>query len=188
MQFVNEQARRKMIFEFCENNFGMETKKIISHFCAMGMAKSTIYDVVQRFRMKESPNRKPQQSKKCSLQLAAERRRLKKMTVGKVSKSLRCLGKKFKCAPTTVRNYLKKMNIIRRKRTTAPKVTEQQIKTQKERLRNLVKELFFFRSSVKCVMDDESYFTIDGSEWQPKDFFMSPNLSPNEKVKYIRKT
>jgi hypothetical protein len=37
-------------------------------------------------------------------------------------------------------------------------------------------------------MDDESYFTVDGNEWQQKSYYESEDHSAIEDVKFIRKT
>jgi hypothetical protein len=36
-------------------------------------------------------------------------------------------------------------------------------------------------------MDDESYFTVDGNEWQQQSYY-EPEDHPTEDVKFIRKT
>jgi hypothetical protein len=37
-------------------------------------------------------------------------------------------------------------------------------------------------------MDDESYFTVDGNEWQQQSYYASENHLATEDVKFIRKT
>jgi hypothetical protein len=37
-------------------------------------------------------------------------------------------------------------------------------------------------------MDDESYFTVDGNEWQQKIYYESEDHLATENVKFIRKT
>jgi hypothetical protein len=37
-------------------------------------------------------------------------------------------------------------------------------------------------------MDDESYFTVDGNEWQQRSYYESKDRPATENVKFIRKT
>jgi hypothetical protein len=38
------------------------------------------------------------------------------------------------------------------------------------------------------MMDDESYFTVDGNEWQQQNYYESEDHPATEDVKFIRKT
>jgi hypothetical protein len=37
-------------------------------------------------------------------------------------------------------------------------------------------------------MDDKSYFTVDGNEWQQQSYYESEDHPATEDVKYVRKT
>jgi hypothetical protein len=37
-------------------------------------------------------------------------------------------------------------------------------------------------------MDDESYFTVDGNEWQQQSYYESEEHPATEDIKFIRKT
>jgi hypothetical protein len=55
------------------------------------------------------------------------------------------------------------------------------------RLKLLTQHFFSAKSIYKCVMA-ESYFTIDGNEWQQQIYYGSEDHPALEDVKFIRKT
>jgi hypothetical protein len=76
----------------------------------------------------------------------------------------------------------------KRAKKSAPKTTARQQSVIKARLKLLTQNLFSAKSIYKCVMDDESYFTADGNEWQQQSYYQSEDHSATEAVKIIRKT
>lgn len=80
------------------------------------------------------------------------------------------------------------MGVVRRSRKVKPKVSEDQEVTQKIRLKSLVKKIFYARNDVLCIMDDESYFTLDGNEWQGKNYFEKSGNVVDVNVKYVEHT
>jgi hypothetical protein len=53
----------------------------------------------------------------------------------------------------------------------------------------LLKHYFFSAKSIyNCVIDDESFFTVDGYEWQQQSYYESEDHPVVEDVKFIRKT
>jgi hypothetical protein len=55
-------------------------------------------------------------------------------------------------------------------------------------LKLLTQNFFSAKSIYKCVMDDESYFTVDSNEWQQQSYYESEDHPTTEDVKFIRKT
>jgi hypothetical protein len=51
-----------------------------------------------------------------------------------------------------------------------------------------MQNFFSAKSICKFVMDDESYFTVDGNEWQQQSYYESEDHPATEDVKIIRKT
>ena len=47
----------------------------------------------------------------------------------------------------------------------------------------LAKNVLFAKSKVKVVMDDESYFTLDGNEWQGHHYYDTPESVAADHVK-----
>ena len=80
------------------------------------------------------------------------------------------------------------MSIHQKKRKFKPEVSENQEQVQKQRLKKLCNETFAAKNYVVCLMDDESYFTLDGNEWQGKFFYDDSTTPVENSVKYITKT
>ncbi len=74
----------------------------------------------------------------------------------------------------------------RKKRLKAPKSNENQKIHQKKCLGKLRREFFKSSNDIEIVMDNESYFTLDGSNSYGNDFYYSyEGLETPENVKYI---
>jgi hypothetical protein len=73
------------------------------------------------------------------------------------------MKRKIQVHHNTVRKYFTKMEIHRK---AAPKTTARQQSVIKARLKLLTQNYFSAKSIYKCVMDDETYFTVDGNKWQ----------------------
>jgi hypothetical protein len=58
----------------------------------------------------------------------------------------------------TVKKYLTEMGVQRQQSVIKP------------RLNILMQNLFFVQSIYKCVIDDESYFTVEVNEWQQQSY------------------
>ncbi len=75
--------------------------------------------------------------------------------------------------------------VIVKKRKRAPKTSENQNIRQKKCLNKLRRTLLKPSNHVDVVMDDESYFTVDGSNCYGNDSFHSyEGLEAPEEVKY----
>lgn len=122
------------------------------------------------------------------MQGSKTRAKLKAETGGHTAKSYRQLGKKYKVDKKTLKKYLRDMDIVKLKRKTVPAITEKQEGVIVKRLRHLSQDLFSAKSNNICVMDDESYFTVEGNEWCPKFYFKLPGVDVPDKVKYNTKT
>lgn len=185
---LNELNRRKLICKFCEENPKKTKSEIFSHFKDMGFKKTFIYKTINLYKNNKSIERKCGSGRKCSLQDSKVRSKLKLETSGCSAKSYRQLGKKYNCDKNTIKKYLESMGVEKKKKKIAPFTTEKQQKVIKCRLRELSRNYFSCSSEYKCVMDDESYFTVEGNEWQPKYYFESSSRKAPEKAKFIRKT
>jgi hypothetical protein len=54
-------------------------------------------------------------------------------------------------------------------------------------LKLLTQNFFSEKLIYKRVIDDESYFTVDGNEWQQQSYYESEDNPATEDVKFIRK-
>jgi hypothetical protein len=68
----------------------------------------------------------------------------------------------------------------------APETTARQQSVIKARLKLLQQNFFTAKSIYKCVTDDESYFTVDGNEWQQQSYYESEVHPATEDGKLIR--
>jgi len=91
--------------------------------------------------------------------------------VAEVSKSYRSLGKNYNLDPKTVKKVLTSNQVIRRKRKKCPKSNEKQKLRQKKSLNKLTKTYLKPSNNLSVVMDDESYFSIDGSCSYGNDYY-----------------
>lgn len=182
---INEEARRKLICEFVKENSNFSRQEVVKYFEGLKISRSTVYRVLKRIDKKYDGERKAGSGSKSTLQCSKVRARLKKATVGRLAKSYRQLGSKFKCDPKTIKKELLKMKIVKKSRKVKPSTSETQIITQKRRLKNLVSKTFHAKNGVICLMDDETYFTMDGNEWQGMHYFDHQSIEIDPKVKHI---
>lgn len=180
-----EEIRRENVCNFFISHPNWSRSMIVKHFVEMGVSRRTIYNILATYNTRKTTKRKLGSGKTCSLSDLAKRSQLKKLTVGKVAKSYRELGRKFDCDGKTVKKYLLKMKINKRSRKMKPAVSEAQEVTQKQRLKKLVGNTFRVQNDVTCIMDDESYFTLDGNEWQGKHYFEKNDAPVSSEVKYV---
>lgn len=166
-----EERRRESVCNFYNTHSDWPKSKVVEHFTKMGESRSTIYSILSSYFLRKTTTRKSGSGKVSSLSSSSKRSQLKKMTAGRVAKSFRELGKKFKFDGRPVKNHLNNMGIVKRSRKVKPTVSENQKMSQKKRLRTLVKNIFYAKNDILCVMFDESYFTLDGNEWQGKFYF-----------------
>jgi hypothetical protein len=92
---------------------------------------------------------------------------------GRSAKSYRQLGRKIKVHHNTVKKYWTKMRVHRKAKKSAPKTTARQKTVIKARLKLLTQNYFSEKSIYKCVIDDESYFTVGGNKWQQQSYYES---------------
>jgi hypothetical protein len=83
-------------------------------------------------------------------------------------KSYRELRLKIQMHYNTIKKYLTKIGEYRKAKKSATKTTARQQAVIKGRLKLLKQNFFSVKSTCNCVMNDESYFTVEGSEWHQK--------------------
>lgn len=155
---VNEETRRKLIYSYCDLNPSATKSDIVHYFQDVGFSRKTVYGILKRREANISHKRQKTKRSDNPFSRSEVRQELKMLTVGKVAKSYRLLGRRFNCDPKTVKEELLSMNIKRKARKKCPKVSEKQRVLQKQRVKLMAKNILFPQSKVKIVMDDESYF------------------------------
>ncbi len=102
-----------------------------------------------------------------------------------IGRSYRSIGRNHDIHHMTAKKILNKAGVIIKKRKRAPKTSENQKIRQKKCLNKLRRTLLKSSNHVDVVMDDESYFTVDGSNCYGNDSFHSyEGLEASEEVKY----
>ena len=89
-------------------------------------------------------------------------------------KSFRALGREIGATRPDIKKYLQDKGIVMRKRRTKPAVSKQQAIAQKQRLTAMITEIFPAKREVVVVMNDETYLTLDGNDWQGTGYLTSP--------------
>ena len=99
------------------------------------------------------------------------------------------LARKFLISQSYVRVILKTRSIKVKKRTSAPKYTEKQLLKQRSKLRFLRETFFKAKSKTEVIVDDESFFTIDGSDCAGNsNYYYKEDANISSKVRYKRHT
>ena len=179
---------RKLVCDFYNKHPDWQKSKIVKHFETMNFSRRNVYYILKKLENNESIERKLGSGRKSSLNDPRVRQSLKAVTAGHVAKSYRELGRKYGCDGKTIKVHLNKMGITRKSRKTKPAVTDAQLKIQKCRLQKLIKNTFSANKNIKCVMDDETYLTLDGNEWQGSYYYESEKSPAADNVKFIDHT
>jgi hypothetical protein len=77
------------------------------------------------------------------------------------------------------------MGVHRKAKKSAPKTTARQQSVINARLKLLTQNFLSAKSIYKFVMDGESYFTVDGNEWQQQSYYESEDHKVTEDVKFF---
>ena len=178
---------RQCVGRLIELNPDWSKLNIAKHFKAEGVAKSTIYGIIQRYDRGETMDRRPGSGKKPVIMTKRRLTSIKKLFDGSDSISQTRAASKFNCTQQYISTTLKnKTNIKTYKKIRSPEYTESQIalvKTQCRRLnRNSVGKEF--------VIDNEHYFTLSKSQVRGNDRFYTSdkgNMSPSKKYYFKHK-
>lgn len=148
----------------------MKKSEVVKHFEKEGIARRTIYASIKRLELGKPMNDKKKTGRPTTW-TASRKTRLKRLTNNRKGVSQRLLGKKFQVDQKTISRQLKKMKIPNFKREKTPKYTEKQAEKAKglcSKLSNL-----FYRTACFVILDDEKYFTFDGSNMPGNDRYYS---------------
>ena len=177
-------ATRERIYQFFKKNENSGNKLTIDHFSAEGVARSTIYDVIQRVKNKISPKRRPGQGRLARKMPKAKIKRLQQYFDHKQGRSQRKAARKFEISPSYVNKLLKVSSIKCRKKKTIPDRTHLQALAAKTKCRIIYEKY----RNCEWVLDDESYFTLSHSTIAGNNNFYSSDVSATPSaVKYSTK-
>ena len=184
MGTLNKLQVRELIHDFIKRNPDRPKSFIVNHFFLMGVAKSTIYDVVKRVE-EGKPMEHTGPGKAVTKMTEEKKRKVIRAVKNKVGVSQRLLARRFGCSRSLIQKVLKEADITYKRRQKAPKVTLKQAMVQKTRIRNLSRGPLCASKPVDVVMDDESYFTYSGSQMPGNvGFYAGPAGDAPEHVKF----
>lgn len=172
MSTSKELQTRQMIGRFVELNPNCKPSEVAAHFARQGVPKSTTYRVVKRIKSGFGVDRKPGSGQHLAID-HKKKERIVKYSVNKVGDSYCFIGRKFGVNHVTVKSILAKAGVKRKNRRKCPEVKDNQLAKQKKCLNKLRKTLFKPSNNVDIILDDESYFTTDGSDTNENNFYYS---------------
>jgi hypothetical protein len=156
---VEREEFRKRVKKLFVKNPQMKNNEIVNHFVKEGMARSTVYNAVNR-HLNDQPIQDKKRSGRPSSWTTSNKAKLKRLVKNRKSVSQRLLGLKFQKHHRTIGRQIKKMKIKNYAREKTPKYTDLQALKAKKISRKLVNQLY--KSNSPIIMDDEKYFTFDG--------------------------
>jgi len=174
MEGLKASDRRKFCANFYENFSPVLRKsEIVAQLVDMGMKKSVVYKLIAQLERGESLERKPGSGPQSIRMNQRLRQRLIKMLDGKIFPGYRKVGKKLGCSHEHARKLIKEAGINIRNRRKCPKTTVKQDKEQKTAIRKL-------RYAIKgkdLIIDDESYFDVDGRDFSGSSRYAFQDIS-----------
>jgi transposase len=172
MSSSKELELRVRVGNLIEKNPNMETKDIVRHFALEGYHRKTIYRIIDRLDSGQGVERKPGSGQYQSIDQKTKDKIIE-FAVNEVGLSYRAIGRKFKINHKTVEKILGEAGVERKKRK-CPKSSEKQKQHQKKCLEKLRRGYLKPSNGVEVIMDDESYFTTDGSDTNYNNFLITP--------------
>lgn len=185
-KLFNESDIRKRVYAFSNLHPDMSKNAIVKHFLLEGIARSTLYDILRRKTNKIGPERKVGSGRLAVKFNKTNVKRLKNRIDHRDGISQRMLAKIFNVSQRYVSKVINtKTEITYRKKTRAPKRTEEQKSSVRPKCAKIVQ---IFRKK-EIIIDDESYFGLSNFELSTNAGFYSSNVdeTPDE-VKLKRKS
>lgn len=180
--------RKELVVNFYKVHSDKGVAYTVKHFNRQGIARSSLYKIIKTFQERNTTKRKVGSGRKAVKLTPAKRKRLVKAATDKKGVSQTKLAQKFGVDKSYVQKVLQKEGCKSYKRKKAPDCTEEKEMKQKRCCRKLIRTVLTPSSSVKVVMDDESYFTFGHSQIPGNDRFYTKNKeeTPSD-VKYFEK-
>jgi hypothetical protein len=176
---------RKRIGIFYQNNKNLGKTFTVNHFKLEKVHKSLVYRVINKIDNGISLERKPVKNSSRNIPKKIKEKIIEE-SVLEVGRSYRWIGRKYKIDGKTAKKILVESGVNRKKRRKAPKSNDNQRTRQKKCLEKLRRKILMPSNDIEIVMDDESYFTLDGSNSYGNDYYYSyEGLEPPENVKYL---
>ena len=180
----NAEHLRKRICQFYQKNSANGNKATLQHFLAEGVARSTIYDAIQRVKSSIGAIRRVGSDRIAVKMPRKKVARLARQFDHKDGKSKNDAGREYGIDQSYVCKLLKDLKIKCRTKKTIPDRSLEQAVAAKTKCRILSEKYKNFQ----WILDDESYFTLSHSSLSGNRFFYSSDvLKSTSKVKYVKK-
>ena len=175
MESLNREQVRTLIGRFYIENYHAGKVFTFKHFSAMGIQKSLIYRVIQRYEEGSDAKHKSGAGRLAQKLPPKQARRLVAESTGRVGVSTRKLASKYGISPRYVRKTLAKNGVTYRKRQPSPRYSPGQAERARAAADDLRRNFFSPSSSTEIVMDDESYFPLKDDNFNGNSgFYVSP--------------
>ena len=188
MKELSLKQRKELIVNFYEVHRHEGVAYTVKHFLKQGVARSTSYKILKSFQERNTTERKAGSGRKAKKLTPQKTKRLVKAATNKNGVSQAKLARKFGIHKSYVQKVLKREGCKCYKKQKVPEWSEEKETRQKRRCRKLSRTEMKPSSSVKVVIDDESYFPFGHCEMPGNDRFYAKNkseVSPN--VRYSQK-
>ena len=130
----------------------------------MGIAWRTTYGIIIKIEEEKSLERSKESERKSRKMTKGKIKKLEDVDICKIGQSCKKLRRKFRISHEYIRKIFEKRNIKIRKRKFAPKYSVKQLQNQKSLLRKLRDGPFKPSNQLSVIIDDGSYFTLDGTD------------------------
>ena len=169
MKNCNEQQRRDIIIQYHISHPDESFNKVAVYFKELGIARQTVYDVLNHFKDRKSSER-AQGSGKVAEKM--DDKKVKKMLkeIQSNSLSMREVASKYEIHYTYVEKICKEHGVQAFKKEKRPYTTEEQREVQKVRTSKLFTQLRIDKFP-SIVMDDESYFSLRHDKLPGNSFY-----------------
>lgn len=168
------QILRERVQKLLVNFPGSSNRQIADHLEVEGYKRKTIHSSCNRIREGSSINDNKKTGRPSKLS-KKDKRKLKRLTNNRFGVSQRRLGRQFSVNHTTIGRAMSRMKIKDYKREKTPKYTIQQKLKSKKLSRKLVNH--FYASKASILVDDEKYFTLDGTNMSGNDRYYTADKS-----------
>lgn len=179
---------RISICEFLERNKNINMPQAIKCLKILGFKETTIRRIYKRYINNKDQNMSRKMSKKQILRKKKICSLLLKEIQNRPFKSFRKLAKRVGCAQKTVQKYLLEMDIKCKTKKIVPKVSDKQYLVQNSRLKKFVTEFLRKKKESTLIIDDDSYFTLNSSKWEEKNYYVRNGLKITNNDEFIEKT
>lgn len=169
MNFLSELQKRNIIVDYHTGNPGKTKYQVWKYFSELGVAKQTIYDVLNRHESLGSVERTLGSGRLAKKMKKKQKALLITETVEK-GKSQNQTASKFRISQSYVCRILRKSGLRAYKKQKVPLVSNGQKEVQKVRCKKLHK-LIISHNNPDVIMDDETYFTLKNDKIPNNSFY-----------------